>query len=979
MSAVLFGLAQAVVGVSQAAAAPTTAHEQFHLDIERTQLTEALKKIGEQTGLQIARFSDTEPVNLLVGPLSGSYTREQALRALLQGTGLTYRFVNDRTVAIIKEAPPPPSHTSQLTISSPDQRAPSVTPDTSSDQKARDNEDSNDTGDEKMKRHGLLSRLLAFFTACSIGVLANGPACAQGAQSGIATTTGEDTGQALQEIVVTGTTEAQKILDTSFAITTIDSETLKDSPAISLPALLSSVPGIYSESSGGEENLNISARGLRGGFLEYLSLQEDGLPLVYNGFLEELQHRKDIMDDSLQIVRGGPSGVLTTNGAAAIINFITRRGTDTPHGEATVSYWDFGQVRTDFYYGGPLGQSTTFSAGGYWEVGDGVKSVGYQADRGGQFRFLIDHKIENGDLWVSYKHVDAHSQFYLPQPVQLNQVGKITHVSPIPGFNAESDYLAGPDTENVLVKTPNGATESINLRDGITEQSDTVTLHGEYNFQNGLKWSDTARIVKDAYVDNDLRNLGSNSAIFTAESFLTGSTAASLIGAFAPKGAVGAELTYATSGAVITNPATLNGNGLLVEQGANQYAESMDEIINDDRLTWDIANNSATIGLLTWSVQMNVFQNAVNYLLDVKNNAHLINMTAVNAAGKPVGYLTDNGVLSYDNGYGSGTVDMSSNSFYINDQYHPFEPLRVDAGWRYERLNQASTSENTASAALGGVINPNIVADTTPVTYGNGTYTHGISDFSASAWTAGANYELTPNLAFYGRYSSAIDTGINNFAIFSPGSSGLPTTATRLDFGEFGIRLATPVYYLELTAFRSVNNHIEETESNTGQLVFLNNIAQGIEYDAKYHPIPEFTAALTGVVQKSYVTSFNGTTALTGDQIDRLPDLQIHFTPTVSDPSGRASAYAQISYYSRRWGDLANTLEFAAYTNVDAGVSFKATPYLTLAVQGTNLTNVFSLTEGNPRGNAIIAGTNAYGFARANLPRVIMATVDLRF
>jgi hypothetical protein len=43
------------------------------------------------------------------------------------------------------------------------------------------------------------------------------------------------------------------------------------------------------------------------------------------------------------------------------------------------------------------------------------------------------------------------------------------------------------------------------------------------------------------------------------------------------------------------------------------------------------------------------------------------------------------------------------------------------------------------------------------------------------------------------------------------------------------------------------------------------------------------------------------------------------------------------------------------------------------------LTNVFSLTEGNPRGNAITAGTNAYGFARANLPRVIMATVDLRF
>jgi iron complex outermembrane receptor protein len=827
-----------------------------------------------------------------------------------------------------------------------------------------------------MKRVGFMSRLLALFAVCGIGMLANGPASAQSAPAST-TSSGEDAGGVLQEVVITGTTQPLKILDTSYAVTTIDSTTLKNSPAISLPALISSVPGIYSESSGGEENLNVSARGLRGGFLTYISVQEDGLPLVYDGFLEELQHRKDIMDDSLEIVRGGPSGVLTTNGAAAILDFITRRGTDTAQGETTVSYWNYGQVRADFYYGGPLAPSTTFSVGGYWEVGDGVKNVGYQADRGGQVRFLIDHKLEHGDVWVSYKHVDAHSQFYLPQPVQLIQVGNITHVEPIPGFNAENDYLAGPQTENVTVKTPNGATESINLDNGIAETSDTLTLHGEYDFQNGLKWSDTGRIVKDAYVDNDLRNLGSNSAIFTAESFLTSPTATSLIAQFASKGAVGVELMDVNSGNVITNPGTLNGNGLLTQQGANQYIESMDEVINDDRLSWNTEKNSATIGLLTWSVQMNVFQNAVNYLLDVKNNANLIQLAAVNAAGTPVGYLTDNGVLQYDSGYGNGTVDYTSNSLILDDQFHPFESLRLDAGWRYERLNQAATAENTASAALGGVINPNIVADTTPVTYGNGTFGNGTSDFSASAWTAGANYELTSNLAVYGRYSSAIDTGINNFAIFY--LPLLPTSATRLDFGEVGIRLATPVYYVELTAFHSVNNNIQETESNTGTLVFLNNIAQGIEYDVLYRPMPEFSAALTGAVQKSYITSFNGSTAFTGNQIDRLPDLQIHFTPTVTDPTGRASLYAQVSYYSRRWGDLANTLEFAPYTNIDAGASFKVNPSLKFAVQATNLTNVFSLTEGNPRGNAVSAGVNSYGFARANLPRTIMATVDLSF
>ena len=41
-------------------------------------------------------------------------------------------------------------------------------------------------------------------------------------------------------------------------------------------------------------NLNISPRGVRGGFLDYISLQEDGLPIFYNGFLEELELRRDM-------------------------------------------------------------------------------------------------------------------------------------------------------------------------------------------------------------------------------------------------------------------------------------------------------------------------------------------------------------------------------------------------------------------------------------------------------------------------------------------------------------------------------------------------------------------------------------------------------------------------------------------------------------------------------------------------------------
>ena len=115
---------------------------------------------------------------------------------------------------------------------------------------------------------------------------------------------------------------------------------------------------------------------MRGGFLEYISLQEDGLPIVYNGFLEELEMRRDLTYGEMEVTRGGPSGVLTSNGAAAIVNFLSRKATDTPEGEVAVSYYTYGEVRTDLFYGGPIGNSgdTTGTIGTCGRPGEATKT-----------------------------------------------------------------------------------------------------------------------------------------------------------------------------------------------------------------------------------------------------------------------------------------------------------------------------------------------------------------------------------------------------------------------------------------------------------------------------------------------------------------------------------------------------------------------------------------------------------------------------
>ncbi|HEY0800852.1 MAG TPA: TonB-dependent receptor, partial [Steroidobacteraceae bacterium] len=478
-----------------------------------------------------------------------------------------------------------------------------------------------------------------------------------------------------------------------------------------------------------------------------------------------------------------------------------------------------------------------------------------------------------------------------------------------------------------------------------------------------------------------LRNFGGNSQIQNANTFLaTSPLVTNLIATFAPQGAVGAKLVQVATGNTITNPAAMNGNGLVTQMGANQYTQSINEVVNDAQFNFTFDNNVTTLGWLAWDQHMNVAQNGVDFLMDVTNHANLLDVAAVNAAGQTVGHLTNNGVLSYDDGYANGTVGVISNSIYLNDQFHPIDPLRVDAGVRHEWVQYRNTSENSVSnVPLTGVVKPNVLADAVASGYGDGTFTSGKVGYSGTAWTVGANYELTNHLAFYGRYSSAFDSGIANFAVFCPGNGCYPGALTRLAFSELGVRFSTSTFYAELTGFRSVNKNISEVTGNTGQQVFLNNTADGVEIDSKWRPINFFTLDLTGVVQHSDISGVNGSTSFDGNQIDRLPNVELHLTPTVSLPDGRASAYATVSYYGKRWGDLANTLQLDAYTDLAAGVAYKITQRMTVSAQGTNLTNKFSITEGNPRGNSVIAGTNAYGYARANLPRAGMIKLDVKF
>jgi outer membrane receptor for ferric coprogen and ferric-rhodotorulic acid len=73
--------------------------------------------------------------------------------------------------------------------------------------------------------------------------------------------------------------------DLSVSVSTIDSESIVKSGAQSAAEVLRAVPGLRSESSRGEGNANITARGvpISAGGSRYVSIHEDGLPVLLIG------------------------------------------------------------------------------------------------------------------------------------------------------------------------------------------------------------------------------------------------------------------------------------------------------------------------------------------------------------------------------------------------------------------------------------------------------------------------------------------------------------------------------------------------------------------------------------------------------------------------------------------------------------------------------------------------------------------------
>lgn len=773
-----------------------------------------------------------------------------------------------------------------------------------------------------------------------------------GLSSGLNAQEAEESIGFLEEIVITGSGGERTALETSYGIAVLDSERIQHDLPNGLTDLADAIPGLQGEFSNGETNSNLNVRGTQGGFISFISLQEDGLPVQYSPFFAEFEMRNDLTFERVEAVLGGPSGIFTAQGAAATINYISRRPRET-EGEVRFSATDYGQVRTDLFYGGPINDNGWYgSIGGFYRQGDGIRDTGYTASSGGQVRASLTKEFSDGSLTLAYKKIDDQSPYYNPLPTDTSDPNSPVALA---GFDPSTDALAGPDVRIINSRRPGGEIVSRDLSDGNVSKTDQFTISFDHDFGNGWSMSEKARFSSVQTIAHDFRG-GSDAGLMEAEDF-TAAQLATLQAAFPDTDSV--QLVRVNDGQVIADPSTLNGNGLLAIHDLIEYDRRTDNFINDLRFNWENDNLLVTVGMQSWRVNTESSNPQDQFLIDIRSNANRYDVQGLNTAGEVVAHLTDSGVITHGSLDNHGGLETDSNNIYANVEFSLTEDIRIDVGARHEEGELTAYGEDVSfGVAIAGTQDNNILADDTRSITRNGNIFTGQKDYETDSFTIGGNWAVSDNLAFYARYASAEDMAFaNEFTFYnipsfgSPAGSnlGLSDVPAELTFTEVGVRYLGDRVSGYLTYFDTEHKNagsIVASDTGAAEVLSADTLANGIEFWLDFELLDNLRVNLSGVVMDAERESADGSLP-----INRVPETQIRLAPTLY--LGNLELFAGIQYYGDRNHDdatAASAVNLPSYTQIDLGASYDLSEQFSVMLQAKNLSDELGFTSANFRG-----------------------------
>ncbi len=820
--------------------------------------------------------------------------------------------------------------------------------------------------------------------------------------------------QGLQEIVVTGNTSGKRTLFNSSSNVTIANaaDLLRKAPRSTAEAL-ELVPGVFVEGTAGPVSNNYSVRGLRGGAQTFITLEEDGMPVLYGGGGADFYFQQDITTDRMEAVEGGTSGVLAPNGAGATINFISLKPNhDKPVASVRFTGATYGDLRADGYFSAPIADGWAFSVGGYATSQKGVRRTPFSYNAY-DVKAMLEKKFDDGGfIRFTIKHGDQHNPYYADMPFAVSASGKI---SSIPGLNLKTDDVGGNSFASFLVPDASATGRTLSRfssTNGVHVRSTVYRIDVEKPVAEGVRLFARARYLDGLYDFNGIfPGSGAGTAGLTSAADYLNPATSPLAGLTPIQGDptkyfdVAQEmfptLTHyglkdLRTGQVISSTdtaalAAIGGNGLLQQTVLNHQIVKTKDFGSDFGAKWDhtagIIDNSLTVGGMIYNVRHYNDQSAVATVLnDVQNNSHVYDLVALDASNNVVGALTNNGLVNYGNwGQGIYKDNETSLSGYFNDEMKIGEKLHIDFGARYEHQHVRVDIGNQMVDAAGNPTNELVPAGT-PGLFNNtgstfdGTYTRAKATYHDWAYTAGANYELTDNLSLYVRGARGFQT--------NGGDSGGTHKPTGLTLYEGGVRWQSRWLTASVVGFRTIIKNLSyqfnDPNDQTNQInVEANSKTNGVQVDADIRPVRFFSVNVTGVYQTPKLTGIQDNGAdvpdYTGNTPERTPKKLLTVTPSFILPGGLGEIYGRWKYIGKIFADSGDGIALPSYSVFTVGASLNVSEKINISASVDNLTNTKGFTEGNPRQGQTQTIVNGFFYGRGIVGRnaQVSATIKL--
>jgi iron complex outermembrane receptor protein len=429
-------------------------NEKIGFKIPQQRADQALIEFAEQADVTFI-FPVDEAKHITANPVSGTYTRGEAVRILLSGTGLQPKFSSSGDLTVNSES----SNTTEWNEEGP----------------------MTDTKQSFAKKFSALVAL----TLGAAGVL--------GTTDGLAQSPTDEAKPVLEEVIVTAQRRAETLQTVPMAITVFSGDELRQQGILDLKSLSERTPGLFiSDPSPGQAEF----------FMRGVGSSDDGaaadrsVPL----YIDEVYIPRtssqvvDLLDlERVEVLRGPQGTLFGRNAAGGAIHLITQKPTETPEARVEATYGNLNAVNLQAFVSGPivgdiLGKVSVSSRSrdGYITsvMGDfpdiastenpanlqdlDFMNINSDTIRGG-LRYLAGENLEiNASASYSARDETGVIRYYVPGPADG-------------GFFYSSDSLLVPNYENNIRKTVHDDPGNAKIRNWL----------GSFRIDYGLSWGAT--------------------------------------------------------------------------------------------------------------------------------------------------------------------------------------------------------------------------------------------------------------------------------------------------------------------------------------------------------------------------------------------------------------------------------------------------------------------------------------------------------